>query len=431
MTLPAGWSWTKVNQIATLIRGVSYKKSEVVEAPKEGFVPILRATNIQDEKLILDSDLVYAPEERVKQEQKLTPGDVVICISSGSKHLVGKAAQLTKEWDGSFGTFCAAARFSPGVNPQYAGFFFSSPNYREEIRKKSSGININNLRASDIAEIAFPLPPLPEQERIVARIEELFTQLDAGVASLRRVQAALKRYKVSVLKAAVEGRLRNGKSGIEYEELPEGWRWVTIGDITASMKNGLYKPREFYADEGVACLRMYNIEDGEIVWKDIKRMVLTEDELETYRLIPGDILVNRVNSRELVGKAAVIPSGLETIVYESKNIRLRIKQDLADSHYINFCFGAFRRNYFNFHAQQVVGMASINQTQISEMPIPLPPLHEQQLIVAEVERRLSLVLQIEAAVEAGLKRAERLRQAILKRAFEGKLVEQHPEDEDA
>ena len=265
----------------------------------------------------------------------------------------------------------------------------------------------------------------------MARIEELFTQLDAGVASLRRVQAALKRYKVSVLKAAVEGRLRNGKSGIEYEELPEGWRWVTIGDITASMKNGLYKPREFYADEGVACLRMYNIEDGEIVWKDIKRMVLTEDELETYRLIPGDILVNRVNSRELVGKAAVIPSGLETIVYESKNIRLRIKQDLADSHYINFCFGDFRRNYFNFHAQQVVGMASINQTQISEMPIPLPPLHEQQLIVAEVERRLSLVLQIEAAVEAGLKRAERLRQAILKRAFEGKLVEQHPEDEDA
>jgi len=280
---------------------------------------------------------------------------------------------------------------------------------------------IPGLNRNDVYAVNIPLPPLPEQKRIVARLEELLSDLEAGVAALGRVRAGAKRYKASVLKAACEGKLF-GDKGIENGELPEGWRWVTVGDVTVSMKNGVYKPAEYYADDGIACLRMYNIEDGAIVWKDIKRMKLTEEEVETYRLLPGDILVNRVNSRELVGKTAVIPSGLESIVYESKNIRLKIKQDIADSTYINYCFGAYRQRYFNFNAQQVVGMASINQTQIAQMPIPLPPLEEQRRIVVEVERRLESARAVESAVEVGLKRAGRLRQAVLRSAFEGRLV---------
>src|SRR4051812_8046354 len=95
------------------------------------------------------------------------------------------------------------------------------------------------------------------------------------------------------------------------------WTWVTIGDIATSMKNGVYKSRDVYADDGVACLRMYNIDQGRIVWRDIKRMRLSEKDVQDFALEPGDILINRVNSRELVGKAAVIPSGLEPCVYES------------------------------------------------------------------------------------------------------------------
>jgi type I restriction enzyme S subunit len=91
-------------------------------------------------------------------------------------------------------------------------------------------------------------------------------------------------------------------------KLPAGWRWTTVGEITASMKNGVYKQRDAYVDGGFACLRMYNIDEGRIVWRDIKRMKLTKEETCEYGLLPGDILVNRVNSRELVGKAAVIVS---------------------------------------------------------------------------------------------------------------------------
>jgi type I restriction enzyme S subunit len=91
------------------------------------------------------------------------------------------------------------------------------------------------------------------------------------------------------------------------QELPETWEWIPVGTVTESMTNGLYKPTSYYKEDGTASLRMYNIEGGRIIWSGIRRVQLTQREIENYKLEPGDILVNRVNSSELVGKAAVIP----------------------------------------------------------------------------------------------------------------------------
>jgi type I restriction enzyme S subunit len=176
---------------------------------------------------------------------------------------------------------------------------------------------------------------------------------------------------------------------------------------------------------------MYNIENGSIVWKNIKRMTLTNSEVQEYQLEPGDVLINRVNSRELVGKAAPIPEGLETCVYESKNIRLRLLSDCADSRYVGYWLGIFGQRYFSRNAQQVVGMASINQDQIGAMPFPLAPLAEQRVIAGEIERCFSIVEAANGTVERNLKYAEELRSSILKRAFEGKLLPQEPNDEPA
>jgi type I restriction enzyme, S subunit len=223
--------------------------------------------------------------------------------------------------------------------------------------------------------------------------------------------------------------MTNDMNGLH--DLPEGWVWTTIGNLAESMKNGIYKPREAYSDEGVACLRMYNIESGAIVWKDIKRMILTQAEIDDYTLMPNDILVNRVNSRELVGKSAVITDGLEKCVFESKNIRLRLKHDIADSKFANYWLLISSREYFNRNAQQTVGMASINQEQLGSLPIPLAPLPEQQRIVTEIEKQFT---RLEAGIGA-LKRAQanlkRYKAAVLKAACEGKLVEQDPSDEPA
>jgi type I restriction enzyme S subunit len=208
----------------------------------------------------------------------------------------------------------------------------------------------------------------------------------------------------------------------EGGELPEGWRWVTLGDVAESMKNGIYKPASFYAEDGLACLRMYNIGEGRIVWRDIKRMRLSEEEICEYELLPGDLLVNRVNSRELVGKAVAIPSGLERCVFESKNIRVRIRRDLASPEFVSYRLLCAGSRYFTQNAQQVVGMASISQPQVARFPLPLPPLPDQRRIVAEIEKQFT---RLEAGV-AALRRVQanlkRYRAAVLKAACEGKLV---------
>lgn len=210
--------------------------------------------------------------------------------------------------------------------------------------------------------------------------------------------------------------------GVHPDVLPKGWRWVMLGDVVESMKNGLYRPASSYADDGVACLRMYNIADGRIVWRDIKRMTLSEEEIREYELLPGDLLVNRVNSRELVGKAAAIPAGLERSVFESKNIRLRLRRDLVSPEFVSFRLQSAGSAYFNRNAQQVVGMASISQPQVARFPLPLPPLDEQRRLVAEIEKQFSRLDAGVAALRRVQANLKRYRAAVLKAACEGRLV---------
>jgi type I restriction enzyme S subunit len=157
------------------------------------------------------------------------------------------------------------------------------------------------------------------------------------------------------------------------EELPEGWAAIELGAFIASMANGVYKPEEFYTDNGTPCLRMYNIQDGQIVLKNVKRMRLTAAEVEQYRLLPGDILINRVNSRELVGKAAICDGFSEPTIFESKNIRLRLFQSSVDPKYVNLLLLATsNREKLSDASKQTVGMATVSQPQLRSLLLPFP-----------------------------------------------------------
>lgn len=200
-------------------------------------------------------------------------------------------------------------------------------------------------------------------------------------------------------------------------------REARLGDVVASMKNGIYKPASEYADDGTPCLRMYNIEAGAIVWRDIKRMKVTPAEQLDYGLLEGDLLVNRVNSRELVGKAAVIPAGMESSVFESKNIRVRLDGAKALPKFINYQLFARGSRHFANNAQQVVGMASISQGQLADFPIVLTDLDEQRRIVAEIDKQFSRLDEAVANLQRVKANLKRYKAAVLKAAVEGRLVE--------
>jgi type I restriction enzyme S subunit len=469
-TLPDGWVEAPVSEIAELLRGVSYKKAVARETPEAGYLPILRATNIQDNRLILGSDLVYVPEEHVKPEQRLQVGDVVICMSSGSKHLVGKTAQLSREWDGSFGAFCAAARFETTLDRRFIGYFFGSTRYRNLVRERSSGVNINNLRRGDIETLIFPIPPLAEQRRIAAEIETQFTRLDASVAALERAQANIRRYKASVLQAACEGRLvpteaelaraegrayepadqllarilaeRRAKwetqnPGKRYKEpappdreklseAPEGWVWASVAQLAESIQYG-YTESAKDDPVGPKFLRITDIQDGHVNWDTVPYCKCPEEKHDKYRLEPGDIVFARTGAT--TGKSYLIVDCPDA-VFASYLIRLQMNESLNVKYLALFLDSP---SYWPQIMTVRKGSAQpgVNATILATLHVPLPPRPEQSRIVAEVERRLSLVAALEASVAAALARARRLRQAVLKQAFEGRLVPQDPDDEPA
>ncbi len=436
--LPEGWVWTTLDEIGEFLRGVSYSKEDATEQPKDGLVPILRATNIQDENLILDRDLVYVPSKYIKPGQYLKPGDIVVCMSSGSKHLVGKTAILAQEWIGAFGTFCAVIRPSQTISARFLGYYFSSPDYRQFIREKSAGININNLKPSDFSTLDIPLPPLAEQERIVAKIEALFSQLDAGVAALRRIQAALKRYKASVLKAACEGRLvgqdpadepaeallrRLGKAPLVDDDLPtlpEGWCWVRVGDV-GKVKGGKRLPAGHdYSDEMTAFpyIRVVDFQELSVRSNELKYLKPeTQAAIRQYTISKDDVYISIAGS---IGKVGLIPEHLDKANLTENAAKITELQAIGNKFLAYILASPI--------SQEQISESTISTTQpklalfrIEKIQIPIPPLPEQQRIVAEIERCLSVIAEVEAVVAALLARSARLRQAILKQAFSGQL----------
>lgn len=331
----------------------------------------------------------------------------------------------------------------------------------------ASSLNTGDRPRVDFDQISafkIPLPPLHMQKRIVAEIEKQFSRLDEAVTNLKRVKANLKRYRASVLKAAVEGRLVETEAeiarreGREYEtgkqlleriletrrrewkgkgqykepaapdvrelpELPEGWAWGSLNGI-ASLKGGITvdSKRNKINARLVPYLRVANVQRGYLDLSEIKHIPVKESDIADLRLEYGDILFNEGGDRDKLGRGWIWESQLVDCIHQNHVFRARLYSADMPPSFVSWWGNTFGKEYFSREGKQSTNLASINLTKLSALPVPIPPLAEQRRIVAEVDRRLSLVRETEAQVEANLKRAERLRQAVLQKAFSGELV---------
>ncbi len=163
----------RLGDVCNLVRGVSYKPHDAVSEAATGYVPLLRANNIGTSGLNHD-ELVYVKRECVHEDQFVRKGDLLVCASSGSKHLVGKAAQISSDRKETFGAFCKVIR--PDAREcdfNYFANYFQSDVYRRTISDKAAGANINNIRSEHLEDLQIPLPPLPEQKRIAAELDKI------------------------------------------------------------------------------------------------------------------------------------------------------------------------------------------------------------------------------------------------------------------
>ena len=373
------WPSVPVSEIAKQVRGVSYDKSQVSNNPSQGLIPILRAGNIQDGALLLNQDLVFAPESCVSSQQLLRPGDIVVAASSGSLDVVGKAAQIQKQWQGSFGAFCKVVRpASDRIDPRYLHHFFQSSSYRRKVSSLAAGANINNLKNEHIDDLEIPLPPLEEQRRVAAILDNA-----NELTRLRSCHQALS---------------RDVEVSIFYNELgspasnPFRWPMVPLAEMAATFSDGPFGSNlksSHYADSGIRVVRLQNIGAG--VFLDDDRAYVSPSHYETIKkhsCLPGDVLIGTLGDPNL--RACILPSDIPVAINKADCIQMRCDKTRCIPEYVSHLLNLPETN--QMASTLILGQTRgrISMGRLKGLEVPIPPLEKQVQFAKKMDSLNSL-----------------------------------------
>ncbi|MFM5285625.1 restriction endonuclease subunit S [Aeromonas veronii] len=444
----------------------------------------------RDSKKITDAKEVSAGDAPSRAKQRLQAGDVLVSMTRPNLNAI---AMVPPRLDQAIGSTGFHVLRSQHINPHYIFNLVKTREFIDALCQCVQGALYPAVRPSDIESFEFLLPPESEQQRIVAKLDELFSELDKGVENLRTAQKQLKVYRQALLKQAFEGKLTAdwraqnpdklesaeallvriqkereacyqqqltewreaqqiweaaGKIGskpakprvpkvqplltteelMELPGLPEGWAWGRLGFMTCGVEYGTAAKS---SETGkVAVLRMGNIQNSRFDWQDL---VYTDDadEIAKYSLRHDDVLFNRTNSPELVGKAAIYKSE-QPALFAGYLIRLNQIGSIAKAQFVNLFLAS---HVAKQHGSKVktdgVNQSNINGEKLANYPFPYCHVSEQDAVVAVLEDKLSNLEKLESTITTSLQQAEALRQSILKKAFSGQLVPQHSDDEPA
>ena len=469
--LPPGWATVNIGELCLSVDKVSPK-----ERPNEPFTYLDIASIDNSEFRVVYPKTYMGKDAPSRARQKVRSGNTLF---STVRTYLKNIALVPPEFDGQVAStgFCVLNPTGE-IDSRLLFYYVQNDEFIARLNPIQRGTSYPAVRDTDVLGQTITLPPLSEQHRIVAEIDTQFTRLDASVAALRRAQANLKRYRASVLKDACEGRLVLTEAGLarsegrEYEsadvllerilaerrarwesqekrrgkyrepstpdtsalpELPDGWVWATVGGCLSNIQAG----KNFKCEERPPRGQEYGVvKVSSVTWGEFdeseSKTCYDSAKIDPDLLIrAGDFLFSRANTLQLVGACVIAGTVGLNLMLSDKILRFTVIEVLQEwlLYYLRSVNG--RNEIERLATGNQESMRNIGQDRIREMRFPLPPLAEQRRIVAEVERRLSVVQQAEATVEASLAQAERLRQSILKQAFSGKLVPQDPDDEPA
>lgn len=424
--LPVEWCETAVGNIAEVIAGGTPKAGDPKNFSEAGSgVPWLTPADLSgyNHKYISHGARDLSQAGYDSSSAKLMPAGALLFSSRAPIGYVAVASNPISTNQG-FKNFL----FYGEVDSSFAYYYLRS--IRGLAESLGTGTTFKEISGATAKTLPFVLAPLAEQREIADRLDTLLAQVDTLKGRLDALPAILKRFRQSVLVAAVSGKLTE-----EWRLQSQAKDWVisTLGAVIKDgPQNGIYKPSKLYGS-GTKIIRIDGFYDGEITaWDSIKRVQLDEKEVAKWQLNISDVLINRVNSIEYLGKCGLIRELPEPAVFESNIMRITLDADKALPEYVTLFLssvtglGRLREN-----AKLAVNQASINQGDVKNCIIELPELSEQTEIVRRVEQLFAFADQIEQRVKAAQSRVNHLTQSILAKAFRGELTadwrEQHPE----
>jgi len=391
----------KAGALAEQLRGVSYGKEDASDSPLPGYLPVLRAGNITDDGLIYD-DLVFVPQERISEKQKIRRHDVVIAASSGSVDVVGKAAPALADFEGSFGAFCKVLRPNAKVHPSYFAHFFKTPNYRRRVSALAAGANINNLRNEHLDDMEIPLPPLAEQRRIAAVLDRAET-----LRAKRRVALAHLDTLTQCVLLDLFGDPATNPKGWPIKRLDELCRGIT--DIDHKMPVA--------AEEGWPFISAKDLtDDGRISFENVKRISDEDFRRLSRKSKPekGDIIYSRIGVN--LGKARIVQVEFPFLASYSC-CTIKPDHELVDASYLCTLLDSPFMLKQAHRGVRAIAVPDLGMGEIKSFIIILPPLSLQR----EFARRVTAVEKLRTAQRASLAELDALFASLQHRAFRGEL----------
>lgn len=478
--LPSGWILARIEEITMPVNTLNPSDTPQTEI---SYLDIGSINNelgiINQPKVLLGID---APS---RARQVVIPDDTIYSTVRPYLQAIAMVPSSLANPIASTG-FCVL-RPSEGINKKYLFYFVRSDQFLQAIVPLQRGVSYPAVRSKDVLSRDIPLPPTNEQNRIIDKLEELFSELDAGVKELKAAQTKLSQYRQSLLKSAVEGSLtqqwRGENSGRVQEtgeqllarilkqrreqwqqqkltefaekgktppknwqdkypepvqpdttdlpELPEGWVWASMSQIS-QIQGGIQKqPKRRPVENKYPFLRVANVYRNELRLDEIHEIELFGDELQRLSLLKGDILIVEGNgSKSEIGRCAIWNNEIENAVHQNHLIRTR--PVLALSKYVALWLNSpAGMDIMSTLAATTSGLYTLSVSKISKIPVPIPSLCEQQAIADKIDMEFDAIDRQIEATALGLKQSEAQRKNILKSAFSGQLVPQDPNDEPA
>jgi len=390
---PENWTVSEIGECLIPIRGISFPKSAKNFDYKRGLIACLRTKNLQKEvewKDLWFIDRLYLRRD----EQIIKKGDILISISN-SLELLGKVALVKKiPYEATLGTFIVNLRVPALLNNKFVFFYLTSLGFKESVRKKASTTtNISNISVGKLKKINVPIPPLNEQNRIVEKIEELFSDLDKAVEDLKKTQEQLKIYRQAVL-----FKLCLPEKNWKKKAFSECFKSISPGNKKIKQKDYLPEGKIPIVDQGESLIGGYTDDENKV--QDVTLpIVIFGDHTRRFKYINFKFAVGADGTKILKPYDFLYP---KYAYYHCLILKYPNKGYSRHFQYV--------KKTFLFYPKSI---------------------DKQKAIVKEIESRLSVCDKLEETIKQSLQKIEFLRQSILKKAFEGKLVPQDPNDEPA